>query len=410
MHNLAIILSELGPCDEAIELRRQLLEFWERRVRETPEERRARESLAAAHDAIAWVFLQLKQWAEMQWHWESAMEIREALTRDFPEELAYKSSLARNCRGLGIWHGFRQQYDLARKYYERALQLSRELVAAAPSVKKYQDDLDKDIVNLSSLLADRVLKLATATDPAQRDPQQVVALANEAIEMNPKNAHLHSVRAEACLALGRYDEALADLNRWAELTPDDAVAALVRAQVLVLADRIEAYRQVCGEILERFGPSQDPVVACHAVRACALAPQAVPDPLVPVELAARAVSSNPSEWTLYSLGMAHLRAGEFDEAERRFQESLEKAPAWTARFLNQFGLALVHHERGEVKEEAVALMEEDPGPTTQDRLEAQLLRREVERLLANPDKNQQDGSPQNTRDQPPPVTPTTPTH
>jgi hypothetical protein len=35
-------------------------------------------------------------------------------------------------------------------------------------------------------------------------------------------------------------------------------------------------------------------------------------------------------------------------------------------------------------------MEQDPGPTLPDRLEAQLLRREVERLLAGPDENQQD--------------------
>ncbi len=94
--------------------------------------------------------------------------------------------------------------------------------------------------------------------------------------------------------------------------------------------------------------------------------------------------------------MAQFRAGHLDEATKRFQESLKTAPTWTARFLNWLGLALVHHERAETGEaqdsldKAIELMEQDPGPAQQDRIEGQLLRREVEQLLGKPEEEKDD--------------------
>ena len=188
------------------------------------------------------------------------------------------------------------------------------------------------------------------------------------------------------------EEALADCEKSAELGADAVTAALVRAQVLLMANKTGDYRQACLAIVERFGQSEDPGVICHAARACVLAPKAVPDPMVPVKLAVRGVSGAPREWTLYTLAMAHLRAGQLDEASQRFHESLEVDPNWHARFLNWLGLALVHHESGQQEEsqqwldEAVELMKQHPAQTTQDRIEGQLLRREVEEMLGKPEQ------------------------
>jgi tetratricopeptide (TPR) repeat protein len=461
------------------------------------------------------------------------MEIREGLTRDFPEEQSYKHRLRINYSSLGWSHSKRQEYDAALQHYQRALEVSRELVAEAPNSKKYRKYLDDDIGRLAGLCTNRCWWLATSADVSERDPAKAMELANLAIELRPDsannwnnlgvcqyrvgdwqaaveslekadamieggdrghrmffamahwrlgdrekarelyaqgaiwiaahrknyhfraeaeelmgigeedrqrlvaaylarqvenqpdvvqvwidranwhkgqraydkaigdysqaislapdNASLHASRGEACLWLGRYDDAVADWNRAVELGRDDAVSALIRAQLLLIADRTEEYRQACKEILGRFDQSD-----CHAARACVLAPEAVPDPMVPVKLAQGAVSRDPREWTLYTLGMARLRAGQFDEAEQRFQESLKAAPSWQARFLNSFGLALVYHERGETKkareslDEGVELMEQDPGPTLQDRIEGQLLRREVEKLLGKPAEEKDD--------------------
>jgi tetratricopeptide (TPR) repeat protein len=235
------------------------------------------------------------------------MEVGEQLVQDFPHMAQYHKRLM-DIVGYQVVVQL-EQGDLraAGTLAGRALELADSIVALAPDDPQYKD-LPLQAVNNIMAVAQKANDL----------PAQHRAL-TRLIELDPENADLHRARTEVCLALGRYDDALADLNRLAELTADDAMAALVRAQVLVLADRIEAYRQACGEILERFGPSQDPEVACHAVRACVLAPQAVPDPRVPVELAREAVARDPREWTLYTLGMAHLRAGQLDQAAERFQ-------------------------------------------------------------------------------------------
>ncbi|NQT13512.1 MAG: tetratricopeptide repeat protein, partial [Planctomycetes bacterium] len=226
---------------------------------------------------------------------------------------------------------------------------------------------------------------------------KAIANYSEAIRLAPENAGLYAARSEAYLALGRYDEALADCDKHVELRPDGATAALIRAQMLVMADRTEEYRQACVEMLDRFGQSKRPGEFCHAAWACVLAPKAIPDPMVPVELAERAVSRDPNEWTLYVLGMAHFRAGQLGEAAERFHESLNAGPHWDAIFLNWLGLALVHHERGETQEarqwigKAIESMEPHPSRSTQGRIEGRLLQRELERLLDDA-KQEQDNT------------------
>jgi eukaryotic-like serine/threonine-protein kinase len=219
MNNLAIILSELGPFDEAIELHRQLLELWERRVRETPDNAHARESLASAHDAIASVYMQFQKWGEMGRHWQSAMEIREALTRDFPEELASKSNLAWNCRNLATGHCNVQRYDLARPYYERAVQLGRELVAAAPTVKEYQNDLDQNIARLSNAYTNWSWALSTAADVAERDPIKAVEVAQLAMELRPHSANNWNNLGVAQYRAGNWPAAVEALEKADSMIP-----------------------------------------------------------------------------------------------------------------------------------------------------------------------------------------------
>jgi len=93
------------------------------------------------------------------------------------------------------------------------------------------------------------------------------------------------------------------------------------------------------------------------------------------------------------LGLAQFRAGQFDQALQSFTQTSDKP--WRYAELNSFGLALVHSRMGH-RDQAVQcydkgikwLAEEDPsGPEQpdkllyQDWLEAQLLRREIEKLL-----------------------------
>ena len=184
-------------------------------------------------------------------------------------------------------------------------------------------------------------------------------------------------------------------SKWLELNPNDGISALTRAQLLLLLNRTDEYREACKGILEPFGQSGDMEGPDHVARACAIAPDAVPDPKRPVEIQTRVVSSYAAYWNIYTLGMAHLRAGELDEAAQRFHESLLTNPGWPARYLDWLGLALVHVERGETKaarewlRKAVDMMEQT-STFDRDEFEACVLRREVEQLLSQPAPKSQD--------------------
>ena len=211
-----------------------------------------------------------------------------------------------------------------------------------------------------------------------------------------RRAEVYIARAEIQWELNQYDEAVADCKKSYELDPDDTTAALVHAQMLLMSVRTQEYRQACVDMLDGFGQSDNPLKVYCAARACALAPNTISDPTRLVELAERALSSNPqAAWFLSGLGMAHLRAGQLEQAAQRFRESLENVPTptWQARFLMWFGLALVHHQSGEPEEarrslaEAVEIMEQHPAAPLECRLEGQLLRREVEQLLGKPEQH-----------------------
>jgi len=213
---------------------------------------------------------------------------------------------------------------------------------------------------------------------------------NTAIKLTQDNPDLYADRAEAYLWLGRYDEALADCFTYLDLRPDDEVAALIRAQMLLMAGRIEEYRGACWLMSALWRQSDHPGKVHCVARAHVLAAM-ISDPKRAVELAKQTQTKFPQlAGVIHTLGMAHLRAGELEEAAQRFDESLKADANWPARCLNWFGLAIVHFQRGETEEarqrlgQAVEFMVEHPAPAREDRLEAQLLRREVEQLLGTP--------------------------
>jgi tetratricopeptide (TPR) repeat protein len=124
--------------------------------------------------------------------------------------------------------------------------------------------------------------------------------------------------------------------------------------------------------------------------ACVLAPSAVADPLVPVQLAEKAVKRFPKiSGFLDTLGAAHYRAGQYDRAIQRLNEAMQAqgqggtATAWLF-------LVLAHQRLGHADEakqwldKAVAWIETADREKTlspRNRLEVQWLRREAKALI-----------------------------
>jgi tetratricopeptide (TPR) repeat protein len=420
----AVLLRGIGRLEEASEALHRALEIQEQALREFPGNWGLRWHLSLIHVEVGLLLKQQGELLEAEQRLRKGIALLEELMAERPLHIEPQ-------RNMHIFHFYYSLADIltqtkrleeATQVFRRAVDAAGKAVALAPEDPIHRHRLVQQQFRLANALqasgldeqAGEVWRdtLEAIAEGLQSNPDnaQLLALRGnsyarrgdwqqagddyaKAIQLEPERGAWYAGRAEARLALGRYDEALADCNRYVELSPNDPNAALIREQMLLLAGRTEEYRQARAQMLDRFGKPDNPLGVYLAARTCTLAPEAVSDPTAAVELAEQALAALPTHpWVLHCLGMAHFRAGQLDEAAQRFHESLRKDPSWESRYLNWLGLALVHHGRGETEGtrqwlgRAAELMERDSGPAPQDRIEGRLLRREVEQLLGKPEE------------------------
>jgi tetratricopeptide (TPR) repeat protein len=89
---------------------------------------------------------------------------------------------------------------------------------------------------------------------AKNDPASAARSYKEAIADQPEMAELHAALAEVCVKAGGYDEALAALDRAAELSNDDPQYVRRTAEVLELAGRKQEAEAVRGKLAPAEAP------------------------------------------------------------------------------------------------------------------------------------------------------------
>jgi serine/threonine protein kinase/Flp pilus assembly protein TadD len=175
---------------------------------------------------------------------------------------------------------------------------------------------------------------------------------SKALEMesvNPSPVMLRKLlrpRGEAHARLGHWQNAIADLRR-IDVSPDDAMSQFILAASLLLSGDAKGYRRTCSESLVFFDPEKNPQSVYEIVCACGLAPDSVSDSIIPVQLMERCVAKEHHAYFLYALGLAHYRAGHFNEAITQLEKSKRTNPTWDRdTCLNGFVLAMAHHRLG----------------------------------------------------------------
>jgi WD40 repeat protein/tRNA A-37 threonylcarbamoyl transferase component Bud32 len=154
------------------------------------------------------------------------------------------------------------------------------------------------------------------------------------------------------------------------------------ACLLLLAGDRAGYEAYCRRLVAHVGATEDPYTAYELARICSLADPPPADVGRLIAWAERGVKGHPQEaWPRHVLGLAHLRAGHYDEAVRHLQAA-ERSLWAIGRGLNKLGLALAHGRAGRT-EEARRWLKRAPQTRlpVQDRLEDHVLRREAEVLL-----------------------------
>ena len=136
--------------------------------------------------------------------------------------------------------------------------------------------------------------------------------------------------------LANYHARLADWERTAELhkrlvvaTPDDLGRRYYLATLLVKLDRIEEYREHCRQLLADFGESTDLLFQRRAIQACLWHESGSQnhDQLVARIQAIFENAPIALHWRQTTLGLAHVRAGNPNEAKECLEQVLQSESA-----------------------------------------------------------------------------------
>jgi tetratricopeptide (TPR) repeat protein len=181
----------------------------------------------------------------------------------------------------------------------------------------------------------------------QKKPDEAIAAFSKAIEIDPKHAPAHDNVARAYALLGQWDQAAACTGKLIQLRPSDDIAWMTHASFLLRAGDTKGYRLACKEMIDKFGQTPNPFIAHRVAWTCLLLPDAVSDQKLLKELAKRSVDGAPEDpWTQMTLGLAHYRSGQFEQAIKRLKPYAVSWSTIPASLL----LAMAHQRLGQSEE------------------------------------------------------------
>jgi len=186
---------------------------------------------------------------------------------------------------------------------------------------------------------------------------------------------------------GRWDKATAELTRVVEHKPGDAQVWYRLALLRLYTGDMDGYRQVCRDMLEHFGQSDEEDAVHHLIWTCTLAEGALADygPVLQTLENAR-VKDPGAPVHLQRHGIALYGAGRWAEAAAKL-DAARRAATWAGNIWDWLFLARAHRRLGQPEEANRWLAQADDWMAEHlkrvdwaTRLQAEVLYREVRRL------------------------------
>src|SRR5262249_45480377 len=179
----------------------------------------------------------------------------------------------------------------------------------------------------------------------RRGWEEAIGEFTEAIRLAPAQVAPRVARGNAHAEAGHFADARTDFARAAEVEPDDPEPRYRIPPACSAEGDDEGYRRACADLLKRFREREDPKVASPLAYVCVARPKAVEDPKALVRWGERAVPLFRGNERV--LGAALYRAGRYEDAVRRLEESARFTTpvAWDWLFL-----AMSHHRLGHAVE------------------------------------------------------------
>jgi serine/threonine protein kinase/Flp pilus assembly protein TadD len=188
---------------------------------------------------------------------------------------------------------------------------------------------------------------------------QAEADLTRAVTTCPESSMVWVERGYLYVRLGLWDLAAADFARAFRVQePATPREWHVWATLLAYTQDADGYRRLCTRLPTRFPEGEVGEYRNQLVRAMTIAPSRDIDLSWTVAVAEKAVQEDGHRaWDLYALGKAHFRIDEFRRAVAYFKESLDRDSSWQNGTLNFAGLAMAHHQLGDIEQSRNALAE-----------------------------------------------------
>jgi serine/threonine protein kinase/tetratricopeptide (TPR) repeat protein len=177
------------------------------------------------------------------------------------------------------------------------------------------------------------------------------------IELRPDQFCLWWDRGQIFANQGEWSQAAQDFTRalaileGKEYQRPGAYIVHSLAPLRLLGGDEKGYRELCDSILRNAAGIDDPHAAHGLSRACTLRASSVADASVSLGLSQQAVAASPKiAWYVYGLGAAHFRAGQYEQAIARCEESMKTQPRWLGRGQNFVILAMACQRLGRPQE------------------------------------------------------------
>ena len=333
MHKLGVGLEAAGKLPEAEAVFRELLAAWRKRAgNEYPETLYAMRNLARTLEA------QGKRSEAINLHREALASWRKARGNEDPQTLYTLGILAATLEADGKL----SEAEAARS----------EALAFRP--KGGENQTAQALEELKGLV--RVLNMQKKFGEAERILNDTLT---STFIQQPSSVEILDLRLALLARQERWKDAVVDATLALKLQPTDHVRYHSLAPLLVVTGDEPAYKQLCQEMLRRFGSITNNYIADRVAKSCLLSPHSDVDLLLVDKLANTALAGAEGGicMPLFQMckGLSMFRLGNFEKAIEWTEKSLNNTSFVHAKAQGYAILAMAHWHLGH-KDEARAML------------------------------------------------------
>jgi tetratricopeptide (TPR) repeat protein len=206
-------------------------------------------------------------------------------------------------------------------YYQGRLAEAETMSRQALEIGKKTMSKDPRLGDLYGALAD-VLSREHKYDEAE----QVFSDLTPAVGSQPQGAVLLSAHGDFRARTGCWKEAAADFSKVIDLKPEDHMAYLLLATLLVQAGQLDEYREHCHKCVEKWGKTTDATMARRTDKVCLILPSSGAPPETLTTLADTALVASGMDSASFLL-IARCLKGWVEYRRGRFVSAVE----WTQK-------------------------------------------------------------------------------